>query len=161
MQTSFHARWDIVVRQAIAAGIAGGILIDLYLWITTILPSHGSLAAMYQWVASAAIGPVALSNASYAWVGVVVHFIVSIGWAGGYAYLAQTQRYMNARWYISGFFYGIVVMIFMTLLLLGAHAFVFPATPNDFLNQVLAHCIFFGMPVAFVVARLSNLSPKN
>lgn len=156
MAISIRPNWSIVVKQALAAGIAGGVCFDAYLWLTTIVPAHGSIVAMYQWVASAAIGSVATTNAAYAWIGLLVHFIVSIGWAGGYAYFAQQQRFVNTRWPISGLAYGVVVMLFMTILLIGAHAFTFPASPNEFINQVIAHCVFFGLPVAFVVARMSR-----
>jgi uncharacterized membrane protein YagU involved in acid resistance len=146
----------MVIRQALAAGVVGGILIDAYLWITTILPSHGSIVAMYQWVASAAIGPIAMTNTSFAWLGLLVHFVVSIGWAGGYAYFAQTQSFVNTRWLVSGLCYGIVVLMFMSLVLIGAHAFTFPSSPNEFINSLIAHCVFYGLPVAFVVARMSK-----
>jgi hypothetical protein len=46
------------------------------------------------------------------------------------------------------------VYVFMQALLLGARAFVFPPTPTALLNAVLAHMLFFGVPVAYVVARL-------
>ena len=106
MATTARLNWGRVVMQAFGAGIIGGIVLDLYLYLTTILPAHGSVLAMWQWVASAAIGPVALTNSSYAWLGLLVHFIVSIGWAGGYAYFAQTQNFVNTRWFISGLMYG-------------------------------------------------------
>lgn len=156
MATTARLNWGRVVMQAFGAGIIGGIVLDLYLYLTTILPAHGSVLAMWQWVASAAIGPVALTNSSYAWLGLLVHFIVSIGWAGGYAYFAQTQNFVNTRWFISGLMYGLVVYVFMQALLLGARAFVFPATPTAFLSGVIAHMLFFGVPVAFVVARMDK-----
>jgi uncharacterized membrane protein YagU involved in acid resistance len=157
MATSVRLNWGRVVMQALSAGIVGGFVVDLYLYLTTILPAHGSIVAMLQWVASAAIGPVALTSTSYAWLGLVVHFIVSIGWAGGYAYFAQTQNFVNTRWFISGLMYGLIVYVFMQALLLGARAFVFPPTPTAFLNAVLAHMLFFGVPVAYVVARMDAM----
>ncbi|HUA10143.1 MAG TPA: hypothetical protein VMA98_12825 [Candidatus Acidoferrales bacterium] len=156
MTTTFSPNWAAIVRQAIAAGFAGAIVIDAYLWLATIVPAHGSLLAMWQWVASAAIGPVAFSSGTFAWFGLLVHVIVSIGWAGGYAYFAQTQKFVSARWFVSGFVYGIIVYCFMLLLLLGAHAFVVPSGPLAILNAVLAHTLFFGVPVAYVVARMSR-----
>ena len=159
MATAQRVNWIGIGKEAVVAGIAGGIFIDLYLFLTTVLPHHGSMFSVWQFIASVAIGKVAFSSASYAWLGLLFHFIVSIGWAGGYAYLASRQRFMNQRWAISGLVYGLVVYMFMQLILLGANALKPPPTPNDFINALIAHCVFFGLPVGFVVAHL-NRSPS-
>jgi hypothetical protein len=156
MATQARTDWAAIFKAAISAGIAGGITIDIYLWVTTILPVHGSILTIWQYAASGAIGATAYTSASYAWLGLLVHAIVSIGWAGGYAYLASTQTFLNQRWFISGIFYGFMVYVFMQLLALGAHVFVFPANADVVLNTVIAHCVFFGLPVAFVVAKMAK-----
>lgn len=147
--------WRRVVRQALVAGFIAGVLIDAYLLATQVLPSHGSAVQMWQWVASAALGQVAFSSPSYALLGLIAHFCVSIGWAGGYAYLAQQQPFVNQRWAISGLVYGIVVYIFMDILLLGVRMFT-PPSPVMLLNALIAHCVFFGLPLAYVVARMDR-----
>ena len=146
--------WNRVVTQALAAGIAGAVLFNAYLWLTAILPAHGSIIGLWQFVASAAIGKVAFTTTSYAWLGLLILVFVSVVWAGGYAYLAMTRPFMSERWPVSGLVYGIIVYLFMQLLLLGAGLFEFPATPNDFVNIVIAHAVFFGLPVAYVVSRM-------
>lgn len=146
----------VVWRQGVAAGVAGGLIVGLYLALTTVIPAHGSFVAAGQWVASAAIGKVALTSPAFAWLGLAIHFIVSIGWAGGYAYLAQRQQALNARWLLSGIVYGVVVYGFMQLLLIGAQAEVFPPPAFDAIDALIAHALFFGVPVAFIVARMSQ-----
>ncbi len=153
--------WNEIFRQAIVAGVIAGILIQAYLIVTTVLPSHMTVLQEWQWIASAAIGDVAFTNTGYAWLGLLVHFIVSIGWAGGYAYLAQQQQFMNRRWYISGPVFGFVVYIIMDIVLLGARKFVPPATPSALLNVLIAHCLFFGLPLAFVVYRLDATTMRS
>lgn len=153
MATIQRIRWASIVRQALLAGIAGGIVIDLYLWLTTIVPAHGSLVVMWQWIASTALGKAAFTSPNYAVAGVLLHFCASVGWAGGYAYLAATQRFINERWFISGAVYGVVVYGFMQLLLVGVNAFAMPASPAAFANALAAHMIF-GLVVAFTIARL-------
>ncbi len=153
--------WNQIVRQALIAGITAGVCIEAYLLLTVVVPAHGSVLHAWQWIASAAIGDVALTNTAYAWLGLLVHFIISIGWAGGYAYLAQQQTFMNRRWVISGLVYGLVVYIFMDILLLGARKFVPPATPLALLNALIAHSIFFGLPLAFVAARLDAAAMRS
>ncbi|MBV8638162.1 MAG: hypothetical protein JO322_08745 [Candidatus Eremiobacteraeota bacterium] len=148
--------WNAIVRQAFAAGIVAGVLIQAYLILTQIVPAHGSILGAWQWIASAAIGDEALRNPAYAWLGLLIHFIISIAWAGGYAYLAQERPFMNRRWYISGIVYGLIVYIFMDILLLGARKFIPPTTPLQLLNVLIAHCVFFGLPLAFVVSRMDE-----
>lgn len=147
--------WNSIIRQAFAAGIVAGIIIEAYLLLTTVVPAHGSVVQTWQWIASAAIGQVAYSSPSYAALGLLFHFCVSIGWAGGYAYLAQQQTFMNQRWLISGLIYGLVVYIFMDIVLLGVRMFA-PPPPLGLLNVLIAHMVFFGVPLAFVVARLDR-----
>jgi len=156
MASSVRTDWASIIKQALLAGIAGAVTIDVYLYLAAVLPAHASMLALWQWIASGAIGPVAFTNPAFAWLGLLVHVVVSIGWAGGYAYLASTQTYLNARWLISGVFYGFMVYIFMMLIQLGAHIFVFPANADVVLNAVIAHCVFFGLPVAFVVAKTAR-----
>lgn len=146
--------WNLIVRQALLAGLGAGVCMEIYLLLTTVVPAHGSVVQTWQWIASAALGQVAFSSPTYAIVGLIVHFCVSIAWAGGYAYLAQQQTFMNQRWLISGIVYGFVVYIFMDLILLGVRMFV-PPPPLGLVNAVIAHCIFFGVPLAYVTARTS------
>ena len=137
--------------QAIVAGLAGGALIELYLWITTILPAHGSMLAFWQWIASTVFGKAALTQPRYAAAGLVIHALVSIGWGGGYAYLAATAPAATRRWIVSGLVYGLIVYTIMQTILLADNNFTYPPTPNAFLNAVAAHAVFFGLPVAYVV----------
>ena len=156
MAATVRPNWGRIVMQAVGAGIVGVIILDAYLYATSVLPEHGSLVQMWQWVASVAIGPAALTSTRYAWLGALVDLIVGMGWAGGYAYFAQAQTFVNARWLISGLMYGVIVYFFMQVLLLGAHAFVWPPSPAQFANQILARMLFFGVPVAYTVARMNR-----
>ncbi|MGC1381207.1 MAG: hypothetical protein WA814_09345 [Candidatus Baltobacteraceae bacterium] len=151
MIASARIPWGRVALQALVAGIAAGFTYDLYIWLTTVLPQHGSIAAVWQLDASTVVGKIALSDPGYAWLGVAIHALVSIGWAGGYAYLALRQRALNERWVASGLLYGIVVYVVMQLILLAGNAFAPAPNPTLFLNAVVAHSAFFGLPVAFVV----------
>lgn len=156
MATALRPNWALIVRQALVAGFAGAVIFDLYLWLSTVVPMHGSFVAMLQHSASIAVGPIALTSPSYVWVGALVNLVLSIGWAGGYAYFAQQQSFVNERWFISGFFYGLIVYVLMLLLQLGAHAFIYPANVGILLNEVLARTVFFGVPIAYVVAQLDR-----
>ena len=144
-----------MIKRAVLAGLTGGITLDLYLWLTTVLPAHRSMEALWQYIASTVFGNVAFSSPSYAAAGLAIHFAISIGWAGGYAYFAQTQPATNRNWAVAGAAYGIVVYVLMQLILLGSGHFMPPATPTAFVNAVIAHCVFFGIPAAYVVRALT------
>lgn len=144
-----------MVKRAVLAGVAGGIVLDLYLWLATALPAHRSMVPVWQFIASTVFGNVALTNASYAAAGLAIHFLVSIGWAGGYVYFVRTQPATNRRWAVAGAAYGLVVYVLMQLILLGSGHFTAPATPNAFVISVIGHMAFFGIPVAYVVRALT------
>lgn len=155
MATVTRTDWGSIFKQSFLAGIVGAIAIDVYLWLTTLLPAHASILGQWQWVASGVVGQMAYSSPAYAWLGVLVHVIVSVGWAGGYAYLTRSQAFLNQRWIVSGLFYGFMVDVFMQLLQLGAHLG-FPSDLGVILNGIVAHMVFFGLPVAFVVAKTAE-----
>jgi uncharacterized membrane protein YagU involved in acid resistance len=155
MATQQRTDWLAVARTAILAGLTGGLVMELYVYATTILPSHGDVLATWQWIASAAMGPPAYTSPALAWAGLAIHFVVSIGWAGGYAYIAGTRAFMSRRWVLSGLGFGVVVYVFMQFLLIGAGKF---QAPSDLqlLNQLVGHGLFFGVPVAFVTAKVGR-----
>lgn len=148
--------WPQVIRVALLAGLAGGIVIDAFLYVVTLLPQHGSILSIWQYVASTLVGKIAFSSLNWAFLGLVAHFFVSIGWAGGYAYLAQQRTFMDERWVVSGLVYGFVVYLFMQIVLIASNNFMWPSGIVGWLVPILAHMVFFGMPVALVTARLSR-----
>ncbi|MEO9170656.1 MAG: hypothetical protein ABI278_05710 [Candidatus Aquilonibacter sp.] len=158
MTTALRIDWRRIVPEAVAAGVAGAILLHLYLWLTVLLPAHSSIFSYWQWIASVSLGKIALTSSGYAWIGLLVHLVVGIAWAGGYAFLATQRQFVNRRWVVSGLVYGVVVYIFMQLILFSANRFTFPATPNAFINDVIANAVFFGLPVAYVVSRMTRKS---
>jgi hypothetical protein len=143
--------WGRVSGQALLAGVTGAIAFDLYLWLTTVLPQHASMVALWQFVASTVVGKTAFSSSGFAWLGVVIHLLVSMVWAAGYAYLAAQQPALNRHWLPSGLLYGVVVYVVMQIILLAGNDFTPPPNPNAFINAVIAHACFFGLPVAYVV----------
>ena len=158
MASSARPSWARILSQAVIAGIVGGILFDFYLWATTLLPVHGSILSLWQWIASTVVGKVAFTDPTYAVAGAVLHAIVSVGWAGGYAYVAATRPAATRQWVASGFVYGLIVYTLMQTILLADNNFSFPPDPNSFVNALVAHAVFFGIPVAYVV---HVLQPRN
>jgi hypothetical protein len=155
MATALPLNWARVVRAGLVAGIVGGITIDLFLYFAAVLPQHGTLLAVWTGIAAAAMGKAALQNPAAPWIGVLMHFCVSIGWACGYAYMAQTREGIDRNWIVSGVVFGIVVYVAMQIVLVAANAFHLPKVP-EFFTSVIAHTVFFGLPVALTVRALDR-----
>lgn len=138
----------ILVPGAVA-GLAGGILMGLYLSLTAAVPQYPSAVPLLQFVASAAIGQAAFRSTEYAWLGLVLHLCVSAAWGIGYAYLAQTRAAVNARAGISGLFFGLVVWVVMQVVLAASNNLPPPAV-RAIAHEIFAHAVLFGVTVAYV-----------
>lgn len=139
----------------IAAGIVGGILIDAFLLAMAFARGATPTQAlgMYPWIASVVFGHGIIGNPAAPALGVLLHFAVSIGWALGYVYLVRSQPQLLTRPFLSGAGFGLVVYCFMQIILIAAGEYHRP-NPAQLGIGLVAHTVFFGMPVAFVVSRL-------
>lgn len=138
--------------RAVVAGIIGGILIDLFLVVARRAPFPG----IFQFVASAMVGKVAYTSSSYIWLGVAMHFVISIVWALLYAYAAHITQ-LRRRWLVGGFVFGIVVMIMMQAAQLLSHTSG-PLTLVGTIFGLIAHVVFFGWPIAWILSRSGSVS---
>ena len=141
----------------LVAGVGGGVLIHVFsLGITTIgdhAPPGLAIRVLYSFVASALFGRSTYSNPWSIPIGLVLHFCVAIGWALGYVYLVRAQPQLLARPWISGAVYGFVVYVFMEIVLLTAGLYHRPS-PVQLEVALVAHIVFYGIPVALIVSRL-------
>jgi hypothetical protein len=147
------------ITAGLLAGLAGGILIDLFLFAAQLAMGTPAdkLAGNFVFIASTVLGPSAASNPSAVPLGIVMHFAVAIGWALGYVYLVRTQPQLLARPWVSGAGFGLVVYVFMEIVVLTAGLYHRPPAPV-FLSQLVAHLFFYGVPVALIVSRLLRRS---
>jgi hypothetical protein len=148
--------WTRIAVQSLAAGIAGGAAIDLYLWFTPLASQHPGILAIWTHIAAAAAGKGELANLNAPWIGLGIHAVTSLVWAGAYAYVAATQTYVRKRWYISGPVFGLIVYLLMQIMLLVSGNFEYPHSPDDFVSDLIAHAVFFGLPVAYIVSVLDR-----
>lgn len=136
---------SVSTSTALIAGIIGGILIDAFLAIVL----HTSPVGIWQFVASTIVGPTAFTSPSYALLGFIVHFVTSIVWAVIYVYAFDAFGQLR-NWIVGGIVWGVVVDAAMNLLLLVKVGQ--PFVPA-FTQGLIAHVIFYGLPVAWYVAR--------
>lgn len=149
MATALPLNWGRIVLSGVLAGIVGGITIDLFIYLTNLLPAHASMLSFWQFIASTGFGKVAYTSTSYAFAGLIMHFCVSIAWAIGYAYMARTKPIINKQPLISGFIYGLVVYVVMQFVLFSVQALKTPDAVSVYMG-VLAHTVFYGIPVAYL-----------
>ncbi len=101
--------------RGIASGIVGGLLIDLFIYFTSLAPHHAGILGLWQFIASSAFGTVAYTSTGYAWAGLAMHALVSMAWGVGYSYLSQTQQAVNKMPIISGLVFGLIVYVVMQI----------------------------------------------
>lgn len=125
----------------------GGVLIDAFLYFSTIVPTHGSLSSLYTYIASNAIGNSAFGNPNAIWLGALMHFCISIAWGIGFAYTIATVANVLSHPYVAGLSFGFVVQLVMQIVLALTGHYHKP-TASMFAGSFLAHTLFFGLPIA-------------
>ncbi len=131
------------------AGIAGGVIFMLFVYLASLLPEHASFVSLLQFTASTAFGKAAYLSAAYAWTGLGMLLAAAGGWGIGYAYLAHTKPVVNKQPLISGFLFGVIVYVIMQFVLFSVQALKVPDAVNVYVD-VLATTVFFGIPIAFI-----------
>ncbi len=142
-----------IFQQAAIAGIVGGIIVDAFLAIMM----HKSPIVLWQYIASTIVGPGAYASPSYAVLGFIVHFITAIVWAVIYAYVFGALGQLK-NWIAGTIVLGIVVDVAMNLLLQVKVGQPFTAA---FVNGLLAHIVFYALPVALYMARVARVEPRS
>lgn len=142
---------------AIVAGLFGAVLIDLYLIVTeTFVIRNATPLLVMQWDASNALGMAAYGGGwATAVLGTLMHFVVSVIWGALYVAAAVRIRWLVRHPIAGGILLGVVAMSVMRAVIHLGHAIVRPF-PNalSFSNILIAHVVFFGIPVALVTSRL-------
>jgi hypothetical protein len=154
--------WALSSRQtvaAIVAGLVGAVLIHACLLLIGPALSPGlalTPGALYTFIAAALVGrAAAAADPHFVWLGVGLHLVVSLAWAFGYVYAARSVGQLLRRPLISGLGFGLVIYFVMLVVLLAANLYTKP-TPGDVGIGLLANCVFFGLPVALIVAGMAK-----
>ncbi|MDQ6826316.1 MAG: hypothetical protein M3Z14_03840 [Candidatus Eremiobacteraeota bacterium] len=142
-----------VLLHGFLAGVMGGILIDTFLYFTTIAPKHAGLGSLYADIAYNAIGRGAYELPSAIWLGVAMHFAVSIAWGLGFAYALAMAPDLLSHPLMAGLVFGFVVQIVMQIVL-AIWGHVQKPTAPLFAASFLGHTLFFGLPIALYFSRL-------
>jgi hypothetical protein len=146
------ARLFATLRVSCIAGLVAAMTSDLWLYCTSVAPVHGSMSATYVFIAHVVFGGSPIIGNPVV-VGMLAHLAVSIGWAYGYTDLASRNQALSRAPWISGSVFGILVLLGMQSILLSVHQF-HAFSPLGFVNVIVLHTLFFGIPIALLVARL-------
>jgi len=144
------------IVAGLIAGLIGAVTIEICLIGAQVVDGAppASIASSFAFIAVTLLGPGAYANPAAVPIGAVMHLIVSIGWAFGYVYLVRTQPQLLIRPILSGGVFGIVVWVCMQIVLITAGQYHRAANPRTLTVQLLAHIVFFGVPVALVVSSM-------
>jgi hypothetical protein len=108
-----------------------------------------------QYIASGALGKSAFEGGfATAALGAAFHFLIA--WAAAAVFVLAIQRLhvLKTHAVASGLLYGAAVYFFMTYLVLPLSAVATSTfSPGLFLNSVLGHALFLGLPIALFARR--------
>jgi hypothetical protein len=129
------------------AGILGAIGTDAFISIA----HHTSPVAVWQYIASAAVGPAAYNSLSYVPLGLVMHLVTALFWAYLYAYVARASNQLH-NWVLGGIVWGIVLDVCMDALL-ALRGALGPLTFDSVGFGLITNVVFYGLPVAWYLSR--------
>ena len=158
-----RASWHHAIRWGLIAGLVAGSLGMIPVWLLQSARGVGIVPQM-QLAASGVIGMAAYDGLGGFFLGIVMHFLVSIIPAIAYAIVAWRVPLVDRLAWVSGPLMGLVLFLFMGLVVLPLSAFAMPETMSamPFVPALLIHMFAFGLPIALVVKRgkLSNEKPQ-
>jgi len=149
-----------VSRFAVAAAagaFAGLAAITAYLAIERAvadhLPAGFCLMQLLQWDASNAYGDAAFTGGwPVAGVGLAMDAVVSLIWGAIFTTLYLRAPAVRANLVVSGLVFGAIVMVVMLFAVVPlGHAIRMHDTAGHLVNVLVAHTVFFGLPLALAV----------
>ena len=149
-------RSSLASRDWLVAGVGAGLVSGVTLAAFAAfaeLRTGQPVSATYTFLASAVGGASLGEGPSAVALGVLVLFAGTILWAFGYIHAARKQPQLLTRPLVSGAGFGVVVWFVTQVVLVGVGRYT-PPTTYTFDRDMVAFLLFFGIPLAFVAARL-------
>ena len=145
------------LRAVALASLVGLVTITLYLIVSRFVIGHVplnlGLEQLLQWDASNAYGDAAYSGGwNMAGIGMAMNVVVTLIWASLFVYAYANFEIVRRRPLLLGFLLGVAVMIVMTYAVVPLGHARQPSTALAVVaNIAIAHTLFFGVPVMWVV----------
>lgn len=111
-----------------------------------------------QYIASGALGAASFKGGLFtAGAGVLFHFFIAFTVATIFYFASKLIPWIKEQFVISGLAYGAAVYLVMNYLVLPLSAVApSPFSLGLFLNGVIGHALFVGLPIAWVASRSGN-----
>jgi hypothetical protein len=151
-----------LIKATLVGGLAVGILDALDAIVAYKLALGLSPIAIYQFVASGALGPSAFSGGlAAALLGLAVHFVIAFSVAFVFAGAATIAPVLVRHFAAAGAIYGVGVYAFMNYVVIPLSAIPSssPSVPL-LLNGVIGHALLVGLPAAIVAKRYVSADPE-
>jgi hypothetical protein len=117
--TSSNIRNSLLRDSVIGGLIIGTADAIIYHWFVSSVLGGYPLTAVYQYIASGALGESAFAGSiATALLGVLFHFLISIGIAGVFILSANRIPLLRRYPFVSSFLYGFAVFIAMSIIVI-------------------------------------------
>jgi hypothetical protein len=158
-----HTLWNNPVLRAIAlGGVVSGVLDATDGVIAFGIQGFNPIQVL-QYIASGAFGESSFNGGLLtAAAGAGFHFFIAFVAAGVFAIAATKIHVLRTQWLIAGLAYGVWVWAFMNLGVLPLSAVKpSPFSLPMFLNGIIGHALFVGVPIAYFSRALGHEAPDS
>lgn len=132
------------------AGLIGAIGTDAFISIA----HQMSPVKVWQFIASAVLGPVAYTSPQYAATGLALHLATAFVWA--YLYTFVWSRVSSLRnWVLGGIVWGVVVTVCMDAIM-AFRGVLGPLTASSVIFGLVTNVVFYGLLVAAYLSRTAR-----
>jgi len=144
--------------------VIGGLIIGtadaiIYHWFVSSVLGGYPLIAVYQYIASGALGESAFAGGiATALLGVLFHYIVSFVIAGVFILSANRIPFLRRHPFVGSLLYGFGVFFVMNMIVIplsAAPPLPAPTTPQLIVN-LIDHLLVVGLPLGIIVQRNAN-----
>jgi len=149
-------------QTILLGGLVAGILDATDGVVTYYLAFRMNPIQVLQYIASGAFGAASFEGGLYtALAGLVFHFFISFSVAAFFYFASKVIPWLREHFVVSGLFYGAAVYCVMNYLVLPLSA-VAPSAFSLalFLNGLLGHALFVGLPIAWLASRSGNAASQ-
>lgn len=150
------------VRAILICGLVGAFLIDFYLVVTMVWIFHtATVRSLFFWDASNLLGRDAfLGGLPTEILGCFLHLIVSMVWGAVFVLVLAPAPAVARHPFVSGIVAGVGVKFIMQYGVIPmGHAQGPQYNWVSLTNNLVAHTLFFGVPVLWIALRLARGTP--
>ncbi len=143
----------------IGGGLAAGLLDLITMFVIWPIFEHVPALVILQAMATALMGNDAYqADMHSALLGLMLHFLVSLGFAAAYVAVADRISFLKTYPFICGPIYGIIAYLVMTYIVvpLSLATFGRPDSLFDLARSVLIHMFVFAPPIALAASRVRD-----